>query len=60
MGDKQWIDMEVDKNKNGDEKSLLPLSNDSPADDSTPKINPVKWTVRISFLSKKNEKILTF
>lgn len=54
--DKQWNDMEVDaKNdndatkKNGEDKTLASLANIAAIEDALPKINPVKWTVRILF-----------
>ena len=55
--EKQWTEMEVDmKNddimkKNGEDKLLVNLPNNVMIDDSLPKINPVKWTVRTTICS---------
>lgn len=51
--EKQWTDIETDsKNegdikKNGEEKSLSTTTTTSSIDETLPKINPVKWTVRL-------------
>lgn len=55
--EKQWTEIETDsKNidgdlmkKNGEEKSLSTTTTTSSVDESLPKVNPVKWTVRIYF-----------
>lgn len=52
--EKQWTEIETETNKpvdsdvmkkNGEEKSLSTTTTSS-ADESLPKVNPVKWTVR--------------
>ena len=54
------VDMKLDDSmKNGEDKTLAGLTNTS-LDDSLPKINPVKWTVRkySYFLTVHNNNIL--
>ena len=47
------VDMKNDDimKKNGEDKLLVNLPNNVMIDDSLPKINPVKWTVRTTICS---------
>ena len=52
--EKQWTEIETesktdgDIKKNGEEKSLSSTTTSSSVDETLPKVNPVKWTVKIT------------
>lgn len=59
--EKQWTEIETeskndgDMKKNGEEKSLsATTTTTSSVDDTLPKVNPVKWTVRMLYKYKNN------
>lgn len=61
--EKQWTEIETeskndgDMKKNGEEKSLsATTTTTSSVDDTLPKVNPVKWTVRMLCKYKNNNK----
>lgn len=67
-GDKEWTSMDIDSKlnngdairKNGDDRSASAVNTAATgnADDSTPRINPVKWTVSEIMLHSLERRIL--